>query len=205
MYRVKEIFASLQGEGYWTGRRAVFLRFSGCNLWSGREEDRAKGKAPCAQWCDTDFLGGDAYQSAPDLAEAVERTWGDGLPHRFVVLRGGEPALQVDAALTGELHDRGFYVAIETNGTRPIPPGVDWVTCSPKTPILHVRAADELKLVHPQQLQPHDLDWFAATHRFLQPLDDDRQPDNIRATVAYILGHPEWRLSLQTHKLIGLP
>ncbi|CAA7624547.1 7-carboxy-7-deazaguanine synthase [Magnetospirillum sp. UT-4] len=202
-YTVKELFLTLQGEGARAGRVAVFLRFSGCNLWSGREEDRAG--AQC-RFCDTDFVGGERFADAASLAERVESLWpGGGVP--YVVCTGGEPALQLDDALVDALHRRGFEVAVETNGTRTLPAGIDWVCVSPKAGTeLVLRQGDELKLVWPQPgLDPGALEALAFTHRLLQPMDGPERAANIAACVAWCLTHPLWRLSLQTHKLIGIP
>lgn len=209
IYTVKECFFTLQGEGAQAGRAAVFCRFVGCNLWTGREADRAT--AAC-RFCDTDFLGTDGegggrFEGAEALAEHIAARWpGGGRP--YVVFTGGEPTLQLDEALTAACHARGFEVAIETNGTRPVPPGVDWVCVSPKPrSTVVVTTGDELKLVYPQAEFP-DPEVFAGlrfAHFFLQPLDDRHQPENTRAAAAYCLAHPAWRLSLQTHKLVGLP
>jgi len=208
-YAVKEIYATLQGEGAHTGRRAVFLRFAGCNLWTGREADRAT--APCS-FCDTDFVGmdgpgGGRFADAAALAEAVEAEWGKGHRHRYVVCTGGEPLLQLDAPLIDALHDRGFEVGVETNGTQPAPAGLDWICVSPKADTAVVLCAgNELKLVFPQPLAtPERFEALAFDHFFLQPMDGPAQAENIRAAAAYCLAHPQWRLSLQTHKLIGLP
>lgn len=209
-YRVKEIFYTLQGEGARTGRPAVFCRFSGCNLWSGQERHRDRAVCP---FCDTDFVGTDGpgggrFPSAPALAEAVAATWprsagGD----RYVVCTGGEPLLQLDAPLIDALHGHGFEVAIETNGTRPVPDGVDWVCMSPKAGSDRVVAAgDELKLVYPQAgLAPPEVEGLRFAHFFLQPMDGPDRDANTAAAVRYCLEHPRWRLSLQTHKLIGIP
>jgi 7-carboxy-7-deazaguanine synthase len=213
-YAVKEIYYTLQGEGARTGQPAVFCRFAGCNLWSGREEDRAT--ALC-RFCDTDFVGldgpgGGRYPDALALARAVDACWPGGAPrpalHRkFVVCTGGEPLLQLDDALATALHGRGFEIAIETNGTLPVPEGVDWVCVSPKagTPLV-VTAGDELKLVYPQPgAEPERFEHLSFRHRFLQPMDGpDREP-NTALAVAYCLRNPAWRLSLQTHKLVGIP
>lgn len=209
MYQVKEIFPTLQGEGAHAGRAAVFCRFAGCNLWSGREADRS---AAVCRFCDTDFVGtngpgGGRFETASALAMAIEAAWTGGRSHRFVVLTGGEPMLQVDAALVDALHDRGFEVAIETNGTLPVEAGIDWVCVSPKAAAtLAQRSGNELKLVYPQDgLAPETLADLAFTHRFLQPMDGPNLANNVAATVAYCRAHPEWRLSLQTHKMIGIP
>jgi len=210
-YAVKEIFYTLQGEGAHAGRPAVFCRFAGCNLWSGREIDRAD--ATC-DFCDTDFVGTDGpgggrFASAEELARRVRAAWpghaGEGVP--YVVCTGGEPLLQLDAAAVEALHAAGFEVAVETNGTQPAPPGLDWICVSPKAGApLQLRRGDELKLVYPQSDAPPDaFDDLEFTHRFLQPMDGPRLRDNTAGAAAYCLAHPAWRLSLQTHKLIGLP
>ncbi|MBS0562074.1 MAG: 7-carboxy-7-deazaguanine synthase [Proteobacteria bacterium] len=205
-YAVKEIFSTLQGEGAHSGRAAVFLRFAGCNLWSGREEDRAE--AVC-RFCDTDFVGADAgrFSDADALAEAVLRAWPAGAARRFVVATGGEPLLQLDADLLDALHARGFSVAIETNGTLPAPPGIDWICVSPKAgaPLVQT-SGDELKLVYPQPgLPPEAVAGLDFAQFFLQPMDGPARAANTDAAVAYCRAHPQWRLSLQTHKLIGIP
>jgi len=211
-YAVKEMFLTLQGEGYHTGRAAVFLRFTGCNLWSGREVDRAKGPGGCSRWCDTDFVGTDGdgggrFPTADALADAVAARWTmrEGSP--FVVCTGGEPLLQLDAPLVDALHTRGFEVAIETNGTLRLPPGVDWVCVSPKADsALVLTVGHELKLVYPQEgAEPERFEGIAAAHRFLQPMDGPARAENTRRAVAYCLAHPRWRLSLQTHKVLGIP
>ena len=206
-YTVKEIFYTLQGEGAQAGRAAVFLRFAGCNLWTGREEDRAS--AQC-RFCDTDFVGGDKYADAALLADAVAALWpapagAAGVP--YVVCTGGEPTLQLDAALIDALHARGFEIAIETNGTRPLPAGIDWVCVSPKAGTeLAVTAGDEIKLVWPQDgIDPGALAGLAFRHHFLQPMDGTARAAATAACVRYCLTHPRWRLSLQTHKIIGIP
>jgi 7-carboxy-7-deazaguanine synthase len=200
-YTVREIFHSLQGEGIQTGRPAVFLRFSGCNLWSGRDEDRA---AATCRFCDTDFVGGAKFSDAETLAEAVQRMGGDT---RYVVITGGEPALQLDEALVGALHDRGFQVAVETNGTIALPHGIDWVCVSPKAgTTLAVTKGDELKLVFPQDgAKPEDFEPLDFAHFLLQPMDGPERAANTRAAIAHCLTHPRWRLSLQTHKIVGIP
>lgn len=202
-YTVKELFYTLQGEGAQAGRPAVFLRFAGCNLWSGREDDRAT--AQC-RYCDTDFVGGDKYADAAALADAVAALWpGGGVP--YVVCTGGEPTLQLDAALIDALHGHGFQVAVETNGTRPLPAGLDWVCVSPKAGTeLAVTSGDELKLVWPQEgSDPEALARQAFRHHFLQPMDGADRAAATQACVRYCLTHPRWRLSLQTHKIIGIP
>ncbi len=215
-YRVKEIYYTLQGEGAHTGRPAVFLRFAGCNLWSGREKDRAS--AIC-QFCDTDFVGTDGpgggqFATADKLAEAVAHAWPDtDTDTRFTVCTGGEPLLQLDAPLLDALHAHGFTVAVETNGTKPLPdptperPGVDWVTVSPKANApLHLTTGDELKLVYPQDdLKPEHVEHLDFTHFYLQPMDGPNAAANTEKTIAYCKTHPKWRLSLQTHKLMGIP
>ena len=208
-YTVKEIFYTLQGEGRNAGRAAVFCRFAGCNLWSGREEDRAQ--AIC-RFCDTDFVGmdglnGGRFPSAEALAAAIADVWpagGGGQP--FTVLTGGEPLLQVDAVLTAALHARGFEIAVETNGTQALPEGVDWVCVSPKAGApLVLTAGDELKLVHPQAgLDPAGFAHLAFDHFLLSPMDGPDLAANTKAAVAYCLAHPRWRLSLQTHKFLGI-
>ena len=208
LYSVKEIFHTLQGEGANAGTPAVFLRFAGCNLWSGREEDRAT--AVC-RFCDTEFVGTDGtgggkFGTAQQLAEAVARQWPANGAHRFVVCTGGEPLLQLDAALIAALHARGFRIAIETNGTLAPPAGLDWVCVSPKAaaPLVLARG-NELKLVHPQAgAEPERYETLAFTHFFLQPMDGPRLAENTRLAVEYCKRHPRWRLSLQTHKLIGI-
>jgi len=208
-YSVKELFKTLQGEGAQAGRAAVFCRFAGCNLWSGREEDRAG--ATCT-FCDTDFVGldgegGGRFAAAGDLADAVARTWGEGEAGRFVVFTGGEPLLQLDAALIEAVHARGFEIAVETNGTVAAPAGLDWLCVSPKAgaPLLQT-AGQELKLVFPQQgLDPESLAGLDFRHFFLQPMDGPERARNTAAAVAYCLAHPRWRLSVQTHKMIGIP
>ncbi len=208
MYTVKEIFYTLQGEGLRAGRPAVFCRFAGCNLWSGREADRAS--AVC-RFCDTDFVGTDGtlgvkFASAGVLARRVASLWPAGEGHRYVVLTGGEPLLQVDAALLDALHGRGFEVAIETNGTLPVPDGIDWVCVSPKAGAPWVqRTGDELKLVFPQpDLLPEAVGDAAFGHFLLQPMDGPRRADNTRAAIDYCQAHPRWRLSLQTHKILEI-
>jgi 7-carboxy-7-deazaguanine synthase (Cx14CxxC type) len=209
MYAVKEIFYTLQGEGANAGRAAVFCRFAGCNLWSGREADR---ETAACRFCDTDFVGTDGegggkFREADDLAAAVLAAWQGGPGDRFVVLTGGEPALQVDAALTDALHRHGFTVAIETNGTLPLPPGLDWICVSPKAGNeLRQTRGDELKLVFPQDgLAPDSLLGLDFPRRFLSPMDGPDLAENTAAAVAYVKANPAWRLSVQTHKQIGIP
>ena len=208
-YTVKEIFYTLQGEGAQVGRAAVFLRFAGCNLWTGREADRA---AAVCTFCDTDFVGTDGpgggrFDAASALADAVAAKWPGGTGRPFVVCTGGEPLLQLDAALVEALHERGFEVAIETNGTRRPPPGVDWVCVSPKAGAdLVLTAGDELKLVFPQPgADPAQYERLDFRHFFLQPMDGPDRDANTRWAVHYCLEHPRWRISLQTHKLLGIP
>ncbi len=207
-YAVKEIFKTLQGEGAQAGRAAVFCRFSGCNLWSGREEDRAT--AQC-RFCDTDFVGmdgtlGGRYASADALADAIERTWQGAREHRFTVLTGGEPLLQVDRALIDGLHARGFEIALETNGTVELPGKIDWVCVSPKTTeMLKVQSGDELKLVYPQPDLPPEAFAGLDFRRFsLQPMDGPDVVENTARAIAYCLAHPRWQLSTQTHKHLGI-
>jgi|SRR5882672_7413422 len=210
MYAVKEIFHTLQGEGANTGRPAVFLRFAGCNLWSGREEDRAS--AVC-RFCDTHFVGTDGagggkFESADRLARAVLAAWPRDLrDNRLVVCTGGEPLLQLDEALLGALHALDFRVAIETNGTQPVPQGVDWVCVSPKAGApLVVHEGHELKLVFPQPgAEPEQFENLAFDNFLLQPMDGPDRERNTKAAVAFCKARPRWRLSLQTHKLIGIP
>jgi 7-carboxy-7-deazaguanine synthase (Cx14CxxC type) len=209
-YAVKEIFYTLQGEGRNAGRAAVFCRFTGCNLWSGREVDRAT--AVCT-FCDTDFVGmdgvgGGRFARARDLASAIEQAWrGSAGGQRFVVLTGGEPLLQVDEDLVEALHGAGFEVAVETNGTVAPPAGIDWLCVSPKAGApLNVTAGDELKLVFPQaNAEPERFEALAFRHLLLQPMDGPDLQANTAAAVAYCLAHPRWRLSLQTHKFLGIP
>jgi 7-carboxy-7-deazaguanine synthase (Cx14CxxC type) len=226
-YAVKEIFLTLQGEGMQAGRRAVFLRFSGCNLWSGREHDRQE--AQCT-FCDTDFVGtngenGGRYEAEP-LADKVAELWGEpgrsargssgscrehhqsGLEEgRLVVITGGEPMLQLDEPLIAALHARRFEVAVETNGTLPAPPGLDWICVSPKARTQVVqRTGNELKLVWPQPgIDPNDLSGWAFDHWLIQPLDGSDAAASTKAAIDFVLKNPRWRLSLQTHKLLGLP
>ncbi len=207
-YTVKEIFYTLQGEGAQTGRPAVFCRFSGCNLWTGREADRAS--AECA-FCDTDFVGvgpdGGRFQTAEQLASAVRARWpNEGMGRPLVVCTGGEPLLQLDDAAVAALHAAGFEIAVETNGTQPAPAGVDWLCVSPKgTTQLVLKRGDELKLVFPQRdAQPEHFEHLDFRHFLLQPMDGPEVEGNTRLALAYCLAHPRWRLSLQTHKLLGI-
>ncbi|MDE2259350.1 MAG: 7-carboxy-7-deazaguanine synthase [Betaproteobacteria bacterium] len=210
-YTVKEIYLTLQGEGINAGRAAVFCRFAGCNLWSGREADRPS--AVC-NFCDTDFVGTDGegggrFETADALAQAISRIWGPAptASHRLVVLTGGEPLLQVDEPLVNALHALGLEIAVETNGTQPAPAGLDWICVSPKAgaPVV-LRSGDELKLVFPQAgLSPQDFEGFDFRHFLLQPMDGPQQAQHTALAVAYCRTHPRWRLSVQTHKLLGLP
>ena len=209
-YTVKEIFYTLQGEGAQAGRAAVFCRFAGCNLWSGREADRA---AAVCRFCDTDFVGTDGpgggkFASADALADAVAARWPrDAGGRPLVVCTGGEPLLQLDAPAIDALHARGFQVAVETNGTQPAPEGLDWICVSPKAdaPLVLTRG-DELKLVYPQsEAMPERFAHLAFSHFFLQPMDGPKRARNTQQAVAYCLAHPQWRLSVQTHKVVGIP
>ena len=230
-YAVKEIFYTLQGEGFHTGRPAVFCRFSGCNLWTGREEDRSN--AVCT-FCDTDFFGvgpdGGKFATAAELATRVSDEWNKTADHRpqttdrgvnggprsvvrgprsaFVVCTGGEPLLQLDTRLVDAFHAHGIEVAVETNGTQPAPPDIDWICVSPKANApLALTSGDELKLVYPQvepEAQPERFTHLPFRHFSLQPMDGPHLTDNTRRAVEYCLTHPQWRLSLQTHKLLGL-
>ena len=209
MYSVKEIFYTLQGEGANAGTPAVFCRFAGCNLWSGREEDRAG--AQC-NFCDTDFVGTDGpsggkFGDADALADAVASAWPADRPsHRFVVCTGGEPLLQLDRAAVDAFHQRGFRIAIETNGTLAPPAGIDWVCVSPKADVaLALDSGDELKLVYPQpKAPPERFESLAFAHFFLQPMDGPARAANTRGAIDYCLANPRWRLSLQSHKIIGI-
>jgi 7-carboxy-7-deazaguanine synthase (Cx14CxxC type) len=225
-YTVKEIFYTLQGEGAQAGRAAVFCRFSGCNLWSGREEDRSR--AVC-QFCDTDFVGtgpdGGRFTSAVKLADAINRCWTGDVSNpdfnegpggradflkpndrKYVVCTGGEPLLQLDEKLIAELHQRGFEVAVETNGTRPAPKSLDWICVSPKAgaPLVQTTGS-ELKLVYPQEnAPPEKFEQLEFRHFFLQPMDGPQVAQNTESAIEYCLRHPRWRLSIQTHKLVGI-
>jgi 7-carboxy-7-deazaguanine synthase (Cx14CxxC type) len=205
-YVVKEVFATLQGEGANAGRAAVFCRFAGCNLWSGREEHRA---AAVCRFCDTDFVGTDGpggghFADAAALAAHADRVAG---PSRFIVCTGGEPLLQLDAALIDELHAHGFEIAIETNGTVPVPAGIDWVCMSPKAEAdVVVTHGDELKLIYRQEGgEPERYEHLEFTHFFLQPMDGPDRDAHTAAAIEYCLAHPRWRLSVQTHKYLGIP
>ena len=206
-YAVKEIFLTLQGEGMQAGRRAVFLRFAGCNLWTGREQDRAT--AQC-NFCDTDFVGMDGENGgryeAEALAARVDALWGAG-ERRLVVVTGGEPLLQLDAPLLDALHARGFEIAVETNGTLPAPAGIDWICVSPKGKAEVVqRSGNELKLVWPQpDVDPDEIATWAFDHFLIQPMDCADAAAARDAAIAFVMDHPRWKLSLQTHKLLGLP
>lgn len=208
-YAVKEIFLTLQGEGGQAGRAAVFCRFSGCNLWSGREEDRTS--AVCT-FCDTDFVGmdgegGGRFATADTLADAVQAAWTGGPDNRLVVCTGGEPLLQLDAALIDAFHARGFEIALETNGTLPVPAGVDWICVSPKAqaPVVQ-QSGQELKLVFPQRdVDPARFEGWDFGRFLLQPMDGPDRTANTEAAIAYCLEHPRWRLSMQTHKYLGIP
>ena len=209
MYSVKEIFYTLQGEGANAGTPAVFCRFAGCNLWSGREEDR---KGAVCDFCDTDFAGTDGdgggkFANAADLAAAVAACWpAQSRAHRFVVCTGGEPLLQLDRAAIDALHAEGFRVAVETNGTIAPPEGLDWVCVSPKAnAALAIESGDELKLVFPQrEAPPERFEGLAFGHFFLQPMDGPSRAANTRGAIDYCLAHPRWRLSLQSHKIVGI-
>ena len=207
-YAVKEIFLTLQGEGAHAGRAAVFCRFAGCNLWSGREEDRAS--ATC-RFCDTDFVGtdgtfGNRYGSAEELADTIARLWTGDDCNRYVVLTGGEPLLQVDAPLIAALHARGFTIAVETNGTIEAPEGLDWICVSPKAGARLVQCrGHELKLVYPQAgAEPENFAGLAFERFSLQPMDSPDAAENAARAVEYCLRHPQWRLSVQTHKSLGI-
>jgi 7-carboxy-7-deazaguanine synthase (Cx14CxxC type) len=214
-YSVKEIFYTLQGEGAQTGRAAVFCRFAGCNLWSGREVDRMK--AVC-QFCDTDFVGTDGngggkFETADALARAVDAAWVRDRPsvnnpdHKFVVITGGEPMLQLDAELVRAIKNRGFEIAVETNGTIAAPPGIDWICVSPKAGSHLVQTSgQELKLVYPQpQAEPRAFEHLQFQHFFLQPMDGPDRDRNTQLAVSYCLENPRWRVSLQSHKFLGIP
>lgn len=202
-YTVKEIFYTLQGEGAHAGRPAVFCRFAGCNLWTGREQDRAT--ALC-RFCDTEFRGGDKYRLAAVLARVLRDQWPGGGGKPYVVLTGGEPTLQVTPKLTSELRCLGFEVAMETNGTNAVEPGlVDWLTVSPKAGApLNQRTGHEIKLVYPQAVEPSEYEGLPFQRFYLQPMDGIEVEANTQAAIRYCLDHPQWRLSLQTHKAVGL-
>ncbi|MGC6417993.1 MAG: 7-carboxy-7-deazaguanine synthase [Bradymonadia bacterium] len=212
-YKVKELFYTLQGEGAQTGRASVFCRFTGCNLWSGREEDR--NDAVCT-FCDTDFVGtngpgGGSFRHAAELASAIARVWSDHVEGQhgkpYVVFTGGEPALQLDNALVEACHSNGFEVAIETNGTKPIPSGIDWICVSPKAnqPLV-VESGDEIKLVFPQQdVNPERYLELKFDHFYLQPKDTGTRTCHVESTIDYCRANPRWRLSIQTHKIVSIP
>jgi 7-carboxy-7-deazaguanine synthase (Cx14CxxC type) len=207
-YAVKELFLTLQGEGVQAGRRAVFLRFAGCNLWSGREEDRAT--AVC-RFCDTDFVGTDGagggrFADADALATATEAAWGDAEAHRYVVITGGEPMLQIDDGLVDALHARGFEIGVESNGTLAAHPGIDWLCISPKADSIVVQTSgDELKLVWPQAGVDLDvLESWAFDHRLIQPMDCAERDRARDAAIALVMARPLWRLTTQAHKMLGL-
>ncbi len=208
MYHVKEIFYSIQGEGYYSGRPAVFCRFAGCNLWSGKEEDR--DKAIC-RFCDTDFVGtngadGDEYKSAESLVDRIARRWPKAAENRFVVCTGGEPLLQMDAAFICALHDAGFEIAVETNGTIAAPSGIDWICVSPKAGvILRQTTGDELKLVYPQEgAWPELYAHLDFRHFFLQPMDGVHHEEATSQVLDYVLAHPWWRIGVQLHKILKI-
>jgi 7-carboxy-7-deazaguanine synthase len=207
-YSVKEVFKTLQGEGGQAGRAAVFCRFAGCNLWSGREQERAE--AVC-RFCDTDFVGvdgegGGKFATAQELARRIVEVWGEGTEQRLVVFTGGEPLLQLDSALIEAVHAAKFSIAVETNGTVAPPPGIDWLCVSPKAGApLRVTSGAELKLVFPQQgLAPEEFEALDFARFWLQPMDGPRREDHTAAAVEFCLARPRWRLSLQTHKMIGI-
>jgi len=208
-YAVKECFLTLQGEGVQAGARAVFLRFAGCNLWSGREQDR---EAAQCNFCDTDFVGTDGegggkFAGADELAGHVETLWDGGSDDRLVVITGGEPMLQLDEGLVEALHGRGFRIAVETNGTLPATAGIDWICVSPKagTEVVQ-RSGNELKLVWPQKgIDPAELEGWGFEHFLVQPMDCERRDEAMDAAVKLAMARPKWRLSLQAHKVIGLP
>ncbi len=208
MYRVKEIFYSIQGEGYYAGRPAVFCRFSGCNLWSGKEEDR---KTALCSFCDTDFVGtdgtdGGVYETADLLVKKISQYWPQSNERRFVVCTGGEPMLQLDAPLIDALHQENFEIAVETNGTILAPSGIDWICVSPKAGVeLQQINGDELKLVYPQAgAAPETYAKLNFRHLFLQPMDGENCEDATRIAVDYVLTHPRWRVSLQLHKILDV-
>ena len=208
-YAVKECFLTLQGEGVQAGSRAVFLRFAGCNLWSGREEDRAE--AQC-RFCDTDFVGTDGegggkFRDAEELATHVEAAWGEGKERRLVVVTGGEPMLQLDEAQVAAFHERAYRVAVESNGTLPAVEGLDWLCVSPKagTEVVQ-RRGDELKLVWPQEgIDPADIEDWEFGHFLVQPMDCEAREQAVEAAIKLAMQRPKWRLTLQAHKLVGLP
>jgi 7-carboxy-7-deazaguanine synthase len=214
-YSVKEIYYTLQGEGMHTGRAAVFLRFSGCNLWTGLEKDRHKGLGGCARWCDTNFVGTDGpgggkFAAAAQLADSVSSFWPHAASSKnrpFVVCTGGEPLLQLDSSLLSAFEEKGFDVAAETNGTQAVPQGRLWLTVSPKANApLRAMKGNELKLVYPQDgMDPGKFIDLEFDHFFLQPLDGPQKAENTQRALNYCLANPQWRLSVQTHKYIGIP
>lgn len=209
-YTVKEVYYTVQGEGARVGTPAVFCRFAGCNLWTGREQDR---ETAICQFCDTDFVGTDGpgggkFETASALLDRIESFWpGSDKANRFIVFTGGEPLLQLDAAIITAAHERGFEIAIETNGTLECPPGIDWICVSPKAgSTLVQKTGNELKLVYPQApFDPAEFTKLSFDHFFLQPMDGEDQAANTQATIAYCLEHPKWRVSFQTHKFAGIP
>jgi 7-carboxy-7-deazaguanine synthase (Cx14CxxC type) len=209
-YSIKEIYYTLQGEGFYAGRPAVFCRFSGCNLWTGREEDRLT--AVC-RFCDTDFVGtdgpgGGTYETAEDVARKIRTLWPDiGGSNPYVVCTGGEPLLQLDSDLVEAFHEPGFEVAIETNGTKLPPDGIDWICVSPKAGTdLILKEGDELKFIYPQEgLEPKDFIDLSFEHFFIQPMDGEDIERNVDLAIQYCLDHPQWKLSLQIHKLLNIP
>ena len=207
-YSIKEIYLTLQGEGFHTGKTALFVRFSGCNLWSGREQDRP---AAACNFCDTDFVGTDGplggRYSALELSSTLEQLWPSKETKPFIVMTGGEPLLQIDHALLNVFHDHGFFCAVETNGTLQPPDGLDWICMSPKLGTdIHLRKGNELKIVYPQEgLDPSNFLDYSFDHFFLQPKDGPELALATKSCIDYVMKHPQWRLSLQTHKLIGLP
>jgi 7-carboxy-7-deazaguanine synthase (Cx14CxxC type) len=208
-YTVKELFYTLQGEGANAGRPAVFCRFTGCNLWSGREADRVT--AQCT-FCDTDFVGidgpgGGKFRTAQELTQAASALWPQGQGNRFIVFTGGEPMLQLNTPLIAAMHAAGFIIAVESNGTLEPVPGIDWLCVSPKADTqLKALAGDELKLVYPQEkAMPERFEGLAFTHFFLQPMDGPEREANTQAAIEYCKAHPKWRLSVQTHKMLGIP
>jgi 7-carboxy-7-deazaguanine synthase len=198
-YRVNELFMSIQGEGYWTGRPAVFCRFSGCNLWTGREEDRA---AAICTFCDTNFVDYEEYSLNQLVTEIALRWPGGGTP--MIIFTGGEPLLQLDDQLVNTLRDQGWYTAVETNGTRPLTVNVDWVCVSPKTPTVRITKGDELKLVYPQKIQPEQFTGLDFQHFWVSPMDGPNLKSNTEQAYAYCLNNPQWRLNTQLHKQIGV-
>ncbi|NBT35291.1 MAG: 7-carboxy-7-deazaguanine synthase [Betaproteobacteria bacterium] len=214
-YRIKECFLTLQGEGAQTGRLSVFVRFSGCNNWSGRDVDRTKGPADCARWCDTDFVGidgpGGGDFSADEVVVRVQSLWPKGQEAPHVVLTGGEPALQVDKALVDALHETGARLSIETNGSLPLPEGIDWICVSPKRTVggdpqaLVVRKGQELKLVLPQSgFEAKDLESLDFEHFFVQPMDGPDAEASLAFCMEWVRTYPRWKLSLQSHKILGI-